>query len=358
MQRLAAFLFIKKHNISVRSYIILNKSNLRHNYFEIKTKARKEIISVIKANAYGHGIKEISKELSYMNCPFFVVASLQEAITTRKNLIYVPILLLENTSDLRVILSLKITLAITSMEQLVTLSSTNYPIMIQLCINIGMNREGILPEEVPVALEIIKKSKLKLMGIYGHHSGPNKYEQECKELSSALSSFEQKIFFHHKATPTLSLKDINEQDKYLRIGGALYGLTKIDGFDLKPVLFLNAPICYIKEIEENTPIGYDDGSLSKTNGILVTIPFGYGDGWPKRLNILCYYKGKIYHSCGGRMMNHTLFIFDKESDPKIGDDVELIGTHLNVFDLAKEYDMIPYEVTTLLSSQLKRIVEK
>lgn len=341
----------------MRAIITLNRNYLKHNYNEIKRKTGKEIIAVIKSNAYGHGIKELSKELSYLNCPFFVVSSIQEAITTRKNLIYVPILLLEDCDDYRIMISLNITLAIFSLAQLKKIVQSNYPLMIQLCVDVGIKRDGETIEEIDEAKEIIKNSKLRLMGIFAHHTGVNNYNKECELFKNALSKFDKKIFFHHKASNLIKEKDLNENDKYLRIGGAILGLNKIENFNLLPVLSLSAPIYSVKEIENNTPIGYDDGKKTYSSGYLISIPFGYGDGWPKYLTLVIYYKGKIFSSVGGRMMNHTLFVIDKNLKPKVGEMVELIGEHLNVFELAKIYNMIPYEVTTTLSSSLKKEIK-
>ncbi len=357
MQLILHFYFAIIIFLNMRAFITISKDNLIHNYFEIKRNTKKEIMAVIKANAYGHGIKEISKELSYINCYFFVVATLQEAIMTRKNLIYAPILLLEDSDDIRVMISLKITLAITNMTQLKRIINTKYPLMIQICIDTDMKRDGLDIGELKEALELIKSSKLKLVGIYTHHTGINEYKKECNTFIDALEKLNNKIFFHHKASSTIMLEDINQNDKHIRIGGALYGLCQYENINLKQVMSLNAPIYSVKPIKKGEAIGYDDGSKADRDGTIISIPFGYSDGWPKYLTICIYYKGRIFKSVGGRMMNHTLFIIDNKYNPKVGDLVELIGSHLTVFELAKMYNMIPYEVTTTLSANLKRTVK-
>ena len=177
----------------MRTYIKINKENLRHNYLEIKSKTNKEIIAVVKGNAYGHGIKEISQELALSGCKFFMVASINEALQLRKSLILSPILLLENTSDLKSVLALKLTLSIMSLKQLEDISKTKIPLSIQLFFDLGMKRDGLLPYEALEAKKIISHSNLLLTGIFAHHTCKENYEKETNILTEILKIFDNKI---------------------------------------------------------------------------------------------------------------------------------------------------------------------
>ena len=86
-----------------------------------------------------------------------------------------------------------------------------------------------------------------------------------------------------------------------------------------------------------------------------TIPFGYADGLKRNTTLLGFINGEIIKNVGNIMMNHTL-MFSKNKY-KIGDEIELIGDNLNINYLSKQYKTIPYEITTSLNPNLKRIIE-
>lgn len=336
----------------MRTYIKINKENLRHNYLEIKSKTNKEIIAVVKENAYGHGIKEISQELALSGCKFFMVASINEALQLRKSLILSPILLLENTSDLKSVLALKLTLSIMSLKQLEDISKTKIPLSIQLFFDLGMKRDGLLPYEALEAKKIISHSNLLLTGIFAHHTCKENYEKETNILTEILKIFDNKMIYHHQSSNYILEKD---DSKFLRIGGALYGLVDMPNINLKTVLKLYSPIWCIKEVKQGEEVGYGNKKTVPENGYIYTIPFGYSDGLKRNTTLLGFINGEIIKNVGNIMMNHTL-MFSKNKY-KIGDEIELIGDNLNINYLSKQYKTIPYEITTSLNPNLKRIIE-
>ena len=315
----------------MRTYIKINKENLRHNYLEIKSKTNKEIIAVVKGNAYGHGIKEISQELALSGCKFFMVASINEALQLRKSLI---------------------TLSIMSLKQLEDISKTKIPLSIQLFFDLGMKRDGLLPYEALEAKKIISHSNLLLTGIFAHHTCKENYEKETNILTEILKIFDNKIIYHHQSSNYILEKD---DSKFLRIGGALYGLVDMPNINLKTVLKLYSPIWCIKEVKQGEEVGYGNKKTVPENGYIYTIPFGYADGLKRNTTLLGFINGEIIKNVGNIMMNHTL-MFSKNKY-KIGDEIELIGDNLNINYLSKQYKTIPYEITTSLNPNLKRIIE-
>ena len=92
----------------MRALIKINLKNLKSNFLEIKNKTNKNIIAVLKDNAYGHDLIHVAKLLSILNVNMIALATFEEAISLRKNLIFTPILLFERCSYYRILSSYKI----------------------------------------------------------------------------------------------------------------------------------------------------------------------------------------------------------------------------------------------------------
>lgn len=338
----------------MKTYLEINKTALRLNYQRIKSKSDKLILPVVKSNAYGLGLKEVSRELYPLNCAAFVVSALEEAISLRKCLILTPILLLENSLDIRKLLNFKITASVTNIEQLQQLASFNTPLLIQLFFDCGLKREGFTLNDLESIKEVLQKSKLHLTGLLTHHSGLQDYELETLSFKKFCNAFNGSLLIHHQASNTLIKED--KHSNAVRVGGALFGLCDNKELDLKPVLSLYSTIIEKKQVHRGDKVGYEGSPLIKEDGYLYTIPFGYGDGWFRERNIVAWVEKEILVQAAKTMMNHRL-LFSKKSF-EVGSVVELIGPHLDIFNLGRLYKTIPYELSSSLSPNLRRIIIK
>lgn len=334
----------------MESYIKIDLKQIVQNYQTITAHCKKNIIAVIKDNAYGHGLVQVGKALSSINCYMLAVSTISEAILLRKNLIFLPILLFGRCDDYKLLYSLKITISISSLDQLKQLSKSELPISIHLKIDTGMNRLGISYDEIEEALSIIKKSKLQLKGVFTHFCSSN-YNKQLKIFIKSLNYFKNyKIIIHSQATS--SLKNDLKICNTLRIGLALYGYCK--DINVKPALELICPIIRKKKIKEKTPIGYDLIEKTPSNGYIFTIPFGYSNGL-SRLHKLCFlYENKIYYQIGKSCMDMTMFFIDKNIDIN---EIKLISEN-NISTLLTENNDTIYYLLSSLSPNIKRIYTK
>lgn len=335
----------------MRAYIEIDSKKLQDNYKKIKEYVKKDIIAVIKDNAYGHGLIEIALLLAKLSTKYLAVATLQEAILIRKNLIFTPILLLGREDNFNLIYSYKLTVTITCLEHLTILSKSKYPIMCHLLIDTGMMRDGIMPDEVNEALGIIKNSRLLLKGIFTHFSSTNNFKKQYSLFEEILKLFPDKsLIIHSQSTSTIN-EDCPKCNA-VRIGLALYGYGNAN-LKLEPILSLKSPILRIQKVKANTSIGYEESEYTKQNGFILTIPYGYGDG------VICHNKNLGYidnfyiPQIGRICMDHTMMFSPRPIKEKT---IELIGEHLPLLDLAEILQTIPYEILAHLSSRLKRIV--
>lgn len=338
----------------MRAYLKIDRQAIKTNYLNIAKATNKKVLAVVKGNAYGLGIREVARELASLNCPGFVVSSLEEAVAIRKSLIFAPILVLENSSELRQFTAMKLTLAVHSLKQLKELAQLNFPLRIQLNFDIGMHRDGLDPSEAEEALKILKKSRLILLGLYGHHTGLKNYLNETEIFKNIADSFAAvpNLLIHHSAS--LGLEQADDFSNAVRVGGAIYGLVASDMVQLKPTVSLFAPIWTVAAVQKGESVGYEGGSKVPEDGFIYTLPIGYADGLPRGRKNIGWLDGEILVQVGNTMMNHIMLFSKKEFS--VNQEVELFGEHLDLFNLAKLYKTIPYEISTQISPLIHRIL--
>lgn len=326
--------------------IILNLDNLGNNINYYSTKYNKKIMAVVKNNAYGHGIKEIStyldtkKEVSHLVCN-----TLKEGLYLRKLKITKPILILGTIEkkDLEKTLNNNLTISITNLKLFYELLDLNYQGKVHINVNTGMNRLGITPFE----FKRIINSSLNIEGIYTHYIGGNdditnikKQQETFHRLIKSINY--KKYIIHDVSSNNVSLLNLKYTDS-IRIGLGLYGLNYIT----KPILSLTSPIINILKIKKNEHVSYHSSFTAPKDGYIITIPFGYGDGWFKNIEII----NKNYIQAGDMTMNYTMFF--TENYPK-ENEIEIIGSQNKINNIAILYNLSPYEIITKLNPFIHR----
>lgn len=334
----------------MRAYIEIDGNALEKNYLSIKKETGKDAIAVIKSNAYGHGIIECARILFKQKVPFFATSTIEEAISLRKSLLFTPILLLGPSYDFKTLSSYKITVLVLGKEHFFSLLSSPYPLDIHFMFDVGMHREGIKEEDIDELLPLLKKSHLHLKGIATHYPSKEAYVEESTKFERIKEKFKKigRIISHTSASSTYFTN--HSDDTFYRVGLVLYGL---DGKH-EPVLSLKVPCIRKEKIEKGTHVGYDEKGIIEEDGYLYTLAIGYADGWPRNYHTTAFFQGKKLEQIGLTCMDY-LMVFSKESfDEKAI--FTLIGKEHTVNEIAQEQGTIPYEVTSRLSTRLKRKV--
>lgn len=301
--------------------ITINLKNIVDNYHAIKKYCQKNIIAVIKDNAYGHGLIKVAQALSKTNVFMLCVSSIQEAINIRKSLIFTPILLLGRCDDANLLYSFKITPSITSIDHLKALDKSKIPLPIHLEIETGMNRLGINDNDLDECLEILSKSKMRLRGIFTHLCSSN-IDCQLNIFKKSLEKFDlSKLIVHCQASSYINQKF--DFVNCLRIGLALYGYSPY--IDLKPALKLEVPILRCNPIKKGVPVGYDYVESSPEDGYIITIPWGYSFGLSRIRKLCLRYNDDTIYQCGKSCMDLTMFFSSHYIKA---------GTMLNLFEIA------------------------
>lgn len=358
-----------------QSKILLDSSAIQHNIQLIKNHAQNsEIIPVLKANAYGHGIDFYLKFYEELGFNRIAVAYLEEAEDLRekgfkgKILVLVP----PTIGDLEDIIRLDLECSIDSFDLLDAISNQDFIIDLHLFVNTGMNRDGINIDRVEEFLEKAKRiESADIVGIMTHFADAEKcqnsfakkqyeiFENLVKKLQENSHIFNLIHAQNSSGIFNLDCPICNAIRPGISLHGLLPNPNKAKEIGLKPVLELNSRVKNTYELKAGDTAGYSFKFIAQKDTRVAVIPIGYGDGLNTRLGnkAECLIKGKRYPIVGSVCMDLTLIDigFDNVG---IGDEVTLIGKsgndEISVYEYADILELIPYEITTALKRRVER----
>lgn len=329
------------------SNIFLNKTNIISNCKILKSACKSELCVMVKANAYGHGDKEVVQMLEG-EVDYFGVSCQAEAEKLRP-FTKAHIVVFGSCDDYKGCIEKDISFALLSFKhakEMIALSKkTQKRPRMHLCINSGMNRYGVKDKkELKRIIELLSRHKLQLEGIYTHFSSLT--------TDKTYTERQKAIFYDYL---TLMPKNWNTV-KHVGGGGTIFGDFEADMFRVglevygygnelvKPVLSMESRIVDIQKVEKGEHVGYLCGFTAEKDMTVATIPLGYGDGLPRKLSnkILVKINGQFVKNCGNICMD--AFMVDvSELKCKIGDRAVIME---NATILAKLLDTTEYEVLT------------
>ena len=337
-------------------------------------------MAVVKANAYGHGIIEISKKLEQIGITDFAVATLKEGITLRKNGIKGNILILGYThyNCLKYVIKYNLIQTIVDYnyaKKISTLPLTK-KLKAHIKINTGMNRIGEYYKNIDKIKEIYKIKNIKVLGIFTHLSvSDSNKKSDIIFTNNQINNFYTLI---NQLKPNYNLGKIHIQSSYgilnypnlkcnyVRAGIIMYGInselntkTQIK-LNLKPVLSLKARITSIKTINKNDSVSYGRKFIAPNKTKIATVSIGYADGYPRCLsgkNTKVIVNNQYAEVIGRICMDQLIINISKLNNIKVGDIVTIIGKEktISAEQIAYQADTITNELLSRLGSRLERI---
>jgi alanine racemase len=358
----------------------INLDAIRHNLEIVShiVKGGTKILGVVKADAYGHGMKEVSKAIvDYVD--YFGVASLDEAVGLRNIGIKKPILVIGAIlpEEIEGVLKFNVIQTVSDLDVPKRLSklamSRNRTVKVHVKIDTGMGRLGFWHEE---AIDFIKKiSRLKnivIDGIFTHFPNAEAdkvftYNQigNFKRLVEDLWDNNIDIPIKHTAN-SMGLIDFKDSHmNMVRPGLMMYGIypkpSLMKNILLRPALTLRTKITYLKSLPKGRGISYGMTYVTAKSTKLATIPIGYGDGYSRHFSnkaeVLindrrCPIVGRV-------CMDMCMVDVGHLKNVKTGDDVILIGSQgkeiIRAEELAWLINTIPYEVLCNIGHRVPRI---
>lgn len=324
-------------------WLEVNLSKIKNNYKKILKKANeKEILAILKSNAYNVGIEEIAQLLNSMGCNKYGVYSIEEAEKILPFLNGKEILLMGSPRLERIeeASNLGLSLTISNQMTLDYIISNKIKSKIHLKIDTGMGRGGFTIEEAEYIINLILKYDfIERKGLYTHFSASNDSEYvnyqlaRFKELEKYFSLFED---IHAQSTTSFLLRDFSIFN-LVRIGGALYGLSpyNIDEIkELEQVLVLKSRIEFIKYLPPEMFVGYDKTYKTTKKTRIALVSAGYAQGVDRGLSNKGYFLVKGYKCpiLGAVSMNNTLIEVPEDVSEK--DEVIIFGDGLPLSEIS------------------------
>ncbi|MFV0379592.1 MAG: alanine racemase [Anaerorhabdus sp.] len=343
------------------SWLEIDLDAIRYNIRRAKETCKKEIICVIKANAYGVGDLMVSQVAIEEGINFFAVSSLEEAITLRKYGLKQQIIILGvvDPQHLSICSKHNITVTIPNvawLDKLIELNIKN--ISAHLKVDTGMNRIGV--KSIEEAKECLKKcleNDIKIDGIYTHFVSSDKKDQLLTHAQYNLfKKYIEELNYDFKYIHTSNSDAIfsfnDDICNAARLGISMFGISSFNT-NLKNSLALYSKISMIKSINKGEFVGYGATYKAQEDEIIATIPFGYADGLNRR------YKGhdvsidgKKEKIVGNICMDQTMI---KLSALPKDNKVEIFGKNITIAEISKTLDTIPYEIMTSISDRVTRV---
>lgn len=336
-----------------------------------------KFMAVVKANAYGHGLIECSRHLEKIGANYFGVALVEEGVELRKAGIKSPILVFGGIVGGQIDLYLKHDLDITasSIDKLKAIDETakkaNKRARVHLKIDTGMRRIGVRPSSAQKLIDFaltIKNSDL--IGVFSHFANADHKEfaeteeqlQEFLSCTDNLKKTHPKVI-RHIANSAGALASKATHLDMARIGISLYGIYPAPHLSsvvsLKPVMSLTSQVVFFKVVTKGQGVSYGHTWHAPKDSRVVTVPIGYGDGYPRSLSNKAevLIKGKRCPVVGTICMDQMMVNIG-DGTAYNGDPVTLIGKEgseeITVSELAERAGTIPYEILTSLNLRLPR----
>lgn len=355
-------------------------SALEHNVAAVRARVgRARIMGIVKANAYGHGLLRIAKELLLFGVDALGVAFLEEGIALRRSGVKAPILVLGGIigNQVRYFLDHDLEITASSVYKLGQIEEVAQACgrraKVHLKIDTGMERIGVHWDNAEKLFEsAIRAKHCDIAGVYSHLASSESRDKSWTSVQ--LERFEQALdFFRRRSVPTPvrhianSGAILQHPDAILdmvRPGLLLYGLYPSPDVErtiaLRPVLSLKTRVVYFKVVKKGSPVSYNGRWRADRDTRLVTLPVGYGDGFSRGLSN----KGSVLihekrYPIVGMITMDALMVDIGHDSAFNGDEVILIGTQgsesIRVEELADLLDTIPYEILTSINTRVPRI---
>ena len=343
----------------------INKSNLEKN-LKIVRSINKNLICVIKDNAYGLGIENILPILMENKCDYFAVAYIEEAVKIQKLL---ENLKLKNQNDKIKVMSLNyvkpenvgdairnnIELTVFNFSQLLDYLKIlddffeNMTLKIHIKVNSGMNRLGFDENEILELVEIIKKynlnnkskNRLEIISIFSHISDAENQaetEKQVEKYEKILKIFSQNNvrykYSHLQASPLLFKYGKKYNYDFARIGMALYGMEPLStDVGLLDVITVKSKIINIRNVKKNDKVSYGSKGIVKHDSKIGIVAIGYAHGLQKQIEnsnkayiLVNGQKAKII----GEICMDMIFVdLTNIENVKMNDEVVIIGSQKN-----------------------------
>ena len=349
-----------------------------HNHAAIRSRVGVPVMGIVKANGYGHGLVQMAQALERQGVEQIGVAFVEEGIALRTAGIRTPILVLGGIFGPQVshYLDHHLEITVSSLDKLrqveAAAEARGQRAVVHLKIDTGMERIGVHSYSSAAFIEAAAASRwCEIKGVYSHLACADDLaspmtNQQLERFLEACAHFERigaPMPIRHLANSGGVLHFPETWLDMVRPGIILYGVlpdpASQSTIDLRPVLSLKSQVVYFKVIRDGATVSYGATWRAEHQTRIVTVPIGYGDGWPRALSSTGHVliRGQQYPMVGRVCMDQFMVDIGLASAWN-EDEVVLIGRQgdalITAEDVATRIGTIPYELLVGLNERIPR----
>jgi alanine racemase len=370
--------------MTYRAYAEIDLGAIASNVVKIKASTSADVLAVVKADAYGHGLVPVAQTALASGASWLGVALLEEAVALRKAGINAKTIawLTPPGDDFVSAIKHDIDVSVSSIvllkEILAAGTSTGRTPRIHIEVDTGMRRGGLL-EEWNLFLEELAKNidKLNVIGLWTHFARAdepdepatsdqiqefNKYLEELKEIGVNPQII-------HLSNSAATLTTPSAHRSMVRLGIAMYGLSPdvktlgdASKYSLKPAMTLKAKLSLVKSAPKGSAVGYGGTAILSEDTKLGIVVLGYSDGIPRNTSSDAgvSFNGKKAPIVGRVSMDQFVVNLGLDSRAISGDFVTVFGgapeeNCYSIDEWANAASTINYEIVTRIASRVPRI---
>nr|WP_275672415.1 alanine racemase [Thermomonas alba] len=359
--------------------IVVDLTALADNLQAIRAHVGVPVMAILKANAYGHGLVPVARHLQACGVEQIGVAFVEEGIALRRAGIHAPILVLGGILGRQVqqLIEHDLEITVSSLDKLRQVEEAAQALgrkaVIHLKIDTGMERIGVHSYSCGPFIEAAVASRwCVLKGVYSHLACADDPASPMTALQ--VERFQEACAHFTRIGAPMPLRHLANSggvlhfpDTWLdmvRPGILLYGVmpdpASRPSVPVRPALSLLSQVVYFKVVRAGHPVSYGATWAPAQDTRVVTIPIGYGDGWPRALsnNGEVLVRGQRRPIVGRICMDQFMVDLGPGGTAYNGDDVVLVGTQgeqtIRIEDVAQRAGTIGYEILTRLNERIPR----
>ncbi len=346
----------------------------------LRERAGVPLIAVVKADAYGHGAEAAARACLEGGAAMLAVATVEEGELLRAARIDAPMLVLlgaGSPAEAKAAVDAGLAVAVWRTEHLDWLEGAAAGAArasVHLKVDTGLTRLGVRPEAVPeMARAIRRRRHLAFDGVYTHLATSDQPDVsfawvQLNTFRAVLRALDAPPQWQH-ALATAGILALGRAGSFtaVRPGVGLYGLAPaphLADARLRPALRLVSRLVRVRRVGPGTGVSYGHRYVTDRERLIGTVPFGYGDGLPRRASPggRMLVRGHRVPVVGHVCMDLVMLDLTEAPDAAEGDEVVLIGEQDGAAhtadDLAVELDTINYEVVTNLHPRVPRVFRR
>jgi alanine racemase len=355
-----------------RCWAEIDRSALRHNAKVVRDRiGSAEMLAVVKANAYGHGLVGVAQTLADA-AQLFGVANLQEALALRESLPHPIVILGPATPEERSIIADRGFIpTISSLEEAEAFNRFG-PATINFKIDTGMGRMGVVENEAPeVFKRVATLSNINVHSISTHMPVSNEDAEYTRDQLLRFQRILERIrtevpgtYKAHVFQSAGTLAFNSPSFDIVRAGIILYGISPLPEFQklLKPVMTWKTRISLVRNMSKGSSISYGRTFITPQKMRIATLSAGYADGYPWHLSncgAAMLVRGQRCALVGRVTMDLMMIDVSKVEGAQVGDEVVLMGRdgneEVSCAELAEKGGTIPWEIVTRIGARVRRV---